>query len=664
MADRDDRLRRALRDAAPRPTLDGVRDAIARKRRTHELRRRAASGVLAVAVIAGSVGGFVGLRRSFQVADGPAGVIAFSRTVRACFDHPNVGGPQVDAFAVTPDGSTTWNLTDDARWPDDRARGEEQVTFSPDGTRFAWVDRYEGGVVVTEVLTGATDRVVDRAGARSPSWSPDGATITFTDGQSPDEIRDLIGDGEFREALQPSVYAAPATGGDPVLLAENATDAIWSPDGRTIAFLRSDTNIRREREGDSITVTTGPTRQSLWFMDADGSNERRMEVQPDGTDWSVVSGDWAPDGERFVAEVSFGDNHDIVVVNPFTRTGIRLTDDPAADTSPTWSPDGTTVAFSTGRWGMGVGHSEIATIGADGLDLRRITHDCWDDFDPEWVASDAAIVATEPWSPPPLPGLGQPGAAEAGQILYGTAVEGVDELFALDPNTGRSVNLTADLTSQGGPQWSPDHTMIASWSYDSRTRMRGIYVRPAAGGEPELLAPSAGRFDWSPDGSMIAYVQGDGRLMLIPASGGVVQDTGFTEVQDVSFAPDGRQVVLQIDFDLYVADLTTGDSTRITSGRAWDYEPAWSPDSDSIAFTHDRDVYLVTSDGTGLTNLTPGKGDDYDRSPAWSPDGAQIVFASDRASRDALRLFIMNADGSDPTPVAGPLGHGSPDPDW
>ena len=130
--------------------------------------------MLAVAVVAGSIGGFLSVRRSVEPADGPPGVIAFSRTLRDCFDHPNVGGPQVDAFAVAPDGTTEWNLTDDARFSNDRARGEEQITFAPDGTRFAWVDLYEGRLYLTDVVTGHTERLAE--GASQPAFSPDGST--------------------------------------------------------------------------------------------------------------------------------------------------------------------------------------------------------------------------------------------------------------------------------------------------------------------------------------------------------------------------------------------------------------------------------------------------------------------------------------------------------
>jgi Tol biopolymer transport system component len=649
MPERDDDLRRALLRAAPRGTSDGVREAIRRKRHRRQFRRRTTSGVLAVAVVAGTVGGFLTVRRTVGSADGPEGVIAFSRTLRSCFHQPNVGGPQVDAFAVTPDGATEWNLTDEARYRNDRGRAEEQLTFAPDGTAFAWIDGYESRLLVTDVATGDTRGLA--RGAAQPDFAPDGQTIVYEHGKG--------------------IWSVPLVGGNPTELTDQGFAPVWSPDGDTIAFLRSDDRVLEISTDTDVAQLEARSRQSLWFMAPDGTAQREMEVQPDDADWSVVEGDWASDGDRFAVEVRFGNNHDLVVVNVDSRTGVRLTDHPAADTSPTWSPDGSKIAFSTGRWGSGVGHSEIATIGADGLDLVRVTDDCWDDFSPDWVSSDGAIRATPPWTPPPAPDLGPPGAAVAGDIVYGTSVEGVEDLYAIDPTSGTTTNLTADLVSQGGPRWSPDRTLIAYWSYDQRTSEAGVYVRPAAGGAERLIVPDGGAFDWMPDGKALA-VSIDGRLAVVPIDGGPAIGTGFDRVEDLSISSNGRAVAtIQVGsrrdprWELAVLDLDEGTTTSLAPGSEMDHGARWSPDATRIAFTRGRDVYVVGADGSGLVNLTPGHGDAYDRDPAWSPDGNRIVFASSRGSgHGALRLFVMDADGTDLERISGLLGHCCPNPDW
>ena len=88
-------------------------------------------------------------------------------------------------------------------------------------------------------------------------------------------------------------------------------------------------------------------------------------------------------------------------------------------------------------------------------------------------------------------------------------------------------------------------------------------------------------------------------------------------------------------------------------------DPAWSPDGTKIAFSgnsgNNAEIFVMQADGTLLTPLTANQFADQD--PAWSPDGQKIVFTSNRADPNAatcgssclLDLFVMNADGSQPT---------------
>lgn len=81
-------------------------------------------------------------------------------------------------------------------------------------------------------------------------------------------------------------------------------------------------------------------------------------------------------------------------------------------------------------------------------------------------------------------------------------------------------------------------------------------------------------------------------------------------------------------------------------------DPAWSPDGRKLAFASDRernwDIYVINADGTGLRRLTFEKRDD--RRPAWSADGSKIAFQSQRLGN--WEIFVMNADGSGPKNVS------------
>ena len=63
----------------------------------------------------------------------------------------------------------------------------------------------------------------------------------------------------------------------------------------------------------------------------------------------------------------------------------------------------------------------------------------------------------------------------------------------------------------------------------------------------------------------------------------------------------------------------------------------------TIKHEHQRDIYVIKADGTGLRQLTKHPSDDY--VPAWSPDGSQIAFCSDRNLKPGICLMDA-ADGA------------------
>jgi Tol biopolymer transport system component len=94
-----------------------------------------------------------------------------------------------------------------------------------------------------------------------------------------------------------------------------------------------------------------------------------------------------------------------------------------------------------------------------------------------------------------------------------------------------------------------------------------------------------------------------------------------------------------------------GSSLRKLTDGVDDKTPALSPDGKKVAFSSiqrdgNSEIYVVNTDGTGLTRLTNRP--ETDVSPEWSPDGTMIVFAGSLAGGDPYKryIFLMNADGS------------------
>ena len=118
---------------------------------------------------------------------------------------------------------------------------------------------------------------------------------------------------------------------------------------------------------------------------------------------------------------------------------------------------------------------------------------------------------------------------------------------------------------------------------------------------------------------------------------------------DVS--PDGRQIVFDLMGDIYVMPIGGGDARNIASGVAWDMQPKWSPDGTKIAFTSDRgggdNIWVMNADGSNPTQVSK-ETFRLVTQPDWSPDGEFIVgrrhFTSSR-SLGAGEMWLWHRSG-------------------
>ena len=115
---------------------------------------------------------------------------------------------------------------------------------------------------------------------------------------------------------------------------------------------------------------------------------------------------------------------------------------------------------------------------------------------------------------------------------------------------------------------------------------------------------------------------------------------------DVS--PDGKTLVLELLGDLYTLPIEGGTATRITAGLAFDSQPRFSPDGESIAFVSDRDgsenLWIAHSDGTEPQKLSVDKQAQF-ASPVWTPDGKYVIVSRSTWGLGAYELWMYHVNG-------------------
>ena len=260
--------------------------------------------------------------------------------------------------------------------------------------------------------------------------------------------------------------------------------------------------------------------------------------------------------------------HEIYTMKPNGTDRKKLTNNLAYDTSPTYSPSGTKIAFASVREGD---VSKIYTMNAkDGTDQRDLSGST-NGKDPTYSPSGTKITFV--------------GQGEDEDILVMNAKDGSakESLTNTPPVNGYEVR-------ERDPAYSPDGTKIVFYKETFRPHDVDLYTMNANGTGVKQITDYPGKEyspDWSPSGQRIVFYQ-------------VTRTKG---ARIVTIRPDGtdRQLVVQDGSD-----------------------PVWSPDGRKIAFTRDGHAYTVNPDGSGVAEVpgTPLQNGLSEILPSWGPKPA------------------------------------------
>jgi serine/threonine-protein kinase len=270
--------------------------------------------------------------------------------------------------------------------------------------------------------------------------------------------------------------------------------------------------VRREAIVYAETRSEGNT-ASLVAISPDGTDRQQLidlpghawgpHIAVDGRSIVFSVGSGASSDQTFVGGLSGRGQHDLYLANLDGSAPTRLTTTTAWNAGWSWSPDGTTLAFTSNR----DGNWEIYLLTLPGREVKRLTTNAGQDAWPNWTADGKALI-------------------------FMSARDGYPQLYRMNADGGNVARLITSEASDSYPVISPDGQRIAYISQGIGSSESDIFVASLDGSNATRLTSTGdnGQPAWSPDSARIAFASSrDGNYNIFAVR---TDGTGLTRLTD------------------------------------------------------------------------------------------------------------------------------------
>jgi Tol biopolymer transport system component/DNA-binding winged helix-turn-helix (wHTH) protein len=452
---------------------------------------------------------------------------------------------------------------------------------------------------------------------RQPSFSPDGAQITF-------------GWNGENASLDWNIYTKPIAGETPVRLTNAAATDLnpqWSPDGKWIAFIRR-----------------APSGNGIYLVPFNGGPERRVYELHSAIAWEDPGLSWSPNG-RFLA---FPDGRSqetpssiymLDVVSEQAKPVTHPLNSWDGDFAPVYSPDGSKIAFVRGA---DAATRNVYVIASGGGEPKQLTFNGRLIFGLSWMPDSSAIVFSSDlggtpalWRVPVSGGeperlpVGTEGAItpaisrKGASLAYaqGTSSWSLMRVPLRSPKeAARKVLSSSEQDS--APKFSPDGKLIAFQSW--RSGSQEIWTCDGDGKNPKRLTsfegPLTGSPSWSPDGKSIAFdsrPSGRSHIFVMAPNGGTPRGLTDGDFNDIvpNWSSDGQWIYFASKrsgrWQLWKVPAGSGELRQVTESGG--FVGGESPDGKWVYFTKygEAGLWRVPSAGGAESKIANGPPADY-----------------------------------------------------